>query len=201
MIDRLDQLLREHDRLFVMICRDATPTDVELMAQAGYHVVWLDLEHSPQPISDAVRLGRTVSHLGMVPLVRVPEMSRSHVQVLLDAGIEIIALPDVKNALEASELVQLGKYPPVGRRGFSSTTAVTGFTVGIDPEATLRQVNDATRLMILVESEEGYEALDAILEVEGIDIVAIEAGDRGGSVSVFSAMKPGDTWHRGSTES
>ena len=91
MIDRLAQLLREHDRLFVMICRDATPTDVELMAQAGYHVVWLDLEHSPQPISDAVRLGRTVSHLGMVPLVRVPEMSRSHVQVLLDAGIEIIA--------------------------------------------------------------------------------------------------------------
>ena len=108
----------------------------------------------------------------------------------------------MKNALEASELVQLGKYPPVRGRGFSSTTAVTGFTVGIDPEATLRQVNDATRLMILVESEEGYEALDAILEVEGIDIVAIGAGDRGGgSVSVFSAMKPGDTWHRGSTES
>ena len=145
--------------------------------------MWLDLEHSPQPISDAVRLGRTVSHLGMVPLVRVPEMSRSHVQVLLDTDIEIIALPDVKNALEASELVQLGKYPPVRGRGFSSTTAVTGFTVGIDPNFTPGERCDA--LMILVESEEGYEALDAILEVEGIDIVAIGAGDRGGQSRSF----------------
>ena len=40
---RLGELLAEHEALYGVICRDATLTDIELMAQAGYHVVWLDV--------------------------------------------------------------------------------------------------------------------------------------------------------------
>ena len=185
MIDRLGQLLRQHEVLYGVICRDVTLTEIELMAQAGYHIVWLDLEHSSLPTSEAIRLGRTITHLGMVPLVRIPELSRTHVQTLLDGGVEIIALPVVRDAAQASELVQLGKYPPLGRRGISSTIPGTGFTIGADPKKRLREVNDATHLMVLFESDEAYEVLDAILDVDGIDIVAMGPNDWASGLGLF----------------
>ena len=111
MIDRLGQLLRDNERVYGVICRDPTLLEIELMAQAGYHIVWIDLEHSPKPVDEVVRLGRTITHLGMVSLVRIPELSRTHVQLLLDGGIEVLVLPDVRSAQQASEFVQLGKYP------------------------------------------------------------------------------------------
>ena len=72
--------------------RDVTLTDIELMAQEGYHIVWIDLEHSPQSSEEAIQLSRTIDHLGMVPLVRIRELSRTNVQPLLDGGVQVIVL-------------------------------------------------------------------------------------------------------------
>mgnify|MGYP000397948281 CR=1 FL=1 len=52
--DRLEELLSQHQCLYGMICRDITLTDIELMAIAGYHIVWIDLEHS-QASADQLR--------------------------------------------------------------------------------------------------------------------------------------------------
>ena len=185
MTDRLNQLLTKHERLYGVICRDATLTEVELMAQVGYHIVWIDLEHSPQSTSEAIRLGRSIVHLGMVPLVRIPELSRTHVQILLDGGIQGLVLPDVKNVGQVKKLVHMGKYPPLGGRGISSTPAGTGFTLGVDAKETLREANDGTHLMALFESDEGYEALDRVLEVEGIDMVSVGANDWSVGLGLF----------------
>ncbi len=187
MIDRFGQLLSQDKPLYGAICRDATQLEIELMAQAGYQVVWLDLEHSHQSDEEAIRLSRTISHLGMVPLVRIPELSRTHVQRLLDGGVEIIVLPMVEGAAQAGELVNLGKYPPLGRRGISSSTPRTGYTLGPDPKKRLQDVNDATRLMVLIESEKAYEDLDAILDVAGIDMIGVGPNDWGASLGLFGA--------------
>ena len=111
-VDRLGELLGENDLLYGVICRDVTLIDIELMAQEGYHIVWIDLEHNWQSSADAIQLSRTIAHLGMVPLVRIRELSRTNVQPLLDGGVQVIVLPDVRSAKQAAELVQLGKYPP-----------------------------------------------------------------------------------------
>lgn len=183
--NRLGELLEKHDTLFGVICRDATLTDVELMAQAGFHIVWFDMEHGPQSMAETLRLGRTATHLGMVPLVRMPELSRTQVQRLLDGGIQVLALPDVRTAEEAARFVQMGKYPPVGRRGVSSSSAGTAYTMGADPKQTLREVNDATHLMLMIESDEAYEALDEILAVDGIDMVTVGPMDWSVSLGLF----------------
>ena len=185
MIDRLGQLLSQHEPLYGLICRDVTLLEIELIAQAGYHFVWLDLEHSHQSNEEAIRLCRTITHLGMVPLARILELSRTHVQKLLDGGIEIIALPVVRDAAQANELVQLGKYPPLGQRGISSSTPRAGFTLGADPKKRLQEVNDATHLMVLIESDEAYESLDTILGVEGIDIVGAGPNDWAAGLGLF----------------
>ena len=173
MNDRLGELLGEHDVLYCVICRDATLTDMELMAQEGYHVVWLDLEHGPQSTEEAMRLGRAVTHLGMVPLARIVELNRTHVQRLLDGGIQVITLPDVKDAEQAARLVELGKFPPLGQRGVATTGAGTGFRLAADPLESLREANEHTHLMVMFESDGGYDALDEILAIEEIDMISV----------------------------
>ena len=177
MKDRLGELLDSNQVLYTIVCRDPTSTDVELLAQAGYHIVWLDLEHSAMSTTEALRLGRLITHLGMVPLTRILELNRTHVQRLLDGGIQVVALPDIRSAEQARELVRLGKYPPSGERGFSSSSAGTGFTPGSDPAETLRQVNQATHLMTMFESDEGFEQLDAIVAIDGIDLFSVGPND------------------------
>ena len=177
MKDRLGELLESTDVLYTIVCRDATLTDVELLAQAGYHIVWLDLEHSAMSTTEALRLGRVITHLGMVPLARILELSRTHVQRLLDGGFQVVALPDIRSVEQARELVRLGKYPPIGERGASSNTAGIGFTLGSDPAHTLREANRATHLMTMFESDEGFEQLDAIVEVDGIDLFTVGPSD------------------------
>ena len=185
MSGRFRELLKTQEVLYGVICRDATVTDLELMAQVGYSVIFLDLEHSPQSTAEVLRLGRTISHLGMVPLARIPELSRTHVQCLLDGGIEILTLPDVKGAAQASRLVQLSKFPPLGERGVSTSCAGTDFTLGTNPQRTLREANEGTSLMVMIESDEGYSALDDILEVEGIDLVTVGEMDWSVSLGLF----------------
>jgi 2-keto-3-deoxy-L-rhamnonate aldolase RhmA len=183
--DRLGALLAQHAYLYGIICRDATLIDIELMAQTGYHVVWLDREHSAQPTAEMLRLCRTVEHLGMVPMMRVSELARTPIQTALDGGIRLLALPNVGSAEEAARLVQFGKYPPTGQRGVSTTNAGAGYTLGNDLRATLAAVNAATHLMVMIESETGYRHLDAILAVEGIDMLTIGPLDWATSLGVY----------------
>ena len=187
MIDRLSELLDDNDVLYGLICRDATLTDIELMAQEGYHIVWLDLEHGPQSVEEVIRLSRTISHLGMVPLARIVELSRTHVQRLLDGGLKVLTLPDVRSADQAAEFARLGKYPPLGERGVSSTSGGTDFTLGPDPRQALQEANDSTHLMVMFESDEGLASLDAVLAVQGVDMVTVGPMDWAVSLGRFGA--------------
>jgi 2-keto-3-deoxy-L-rhamnonate aldolase RhmA len=185
MADRLHELLKRHDLLYGVICRDPTLVDIELMAQIGYHIVWIDLEHSPLSLTEAARLCRTIEHLGMVPLVRIAELRRGDVQTLVEAGFRIIALANIGNASEARQLVSLCKFPPLGERGVSTCSAATGYSLGSDVQQTLARANDATHLMVLFEDEQGMSQLDQILQVEGIDLVSVGPNDWAVSLGAF----------------
>ena len=187
MNDRLGELLSENDVLFGIICRDATSTDLELMAQTGYRIVWIDLEHGPQSTAEAIRLGRLAKHLGLVPLVRIVELTRTEVQRLLDGGFQIVTLPDVRSPSAAARLVELGKYPPMGRRGVSTTSAGTDFSLGPDPRRTMIDANEATHLMVQFESNEAYERRDEIIATEGIDMVTLGPSDWGADLGLFGS--------------
>ncbi len=167
-------MLSEHETLYGMSFRDATLTDLELCAEAGFHVIWLDFEHGYSfGETEILRLGRSIAHLGMVPMVRIPELSRTHVQRLLDGGFEIMVLPDIQQVRQAEDFVRLAKYPPLGQRGFSSTSPNLGFASGSELEEALAAVNAATHLMVQVESDLGLANLEAVLQTKGIDMVAV----------------------------
>lgn len=181
------ELSARHNPLYGIICRDPTPIEIELLAGAGCHAIWLDLEHGSISLLDAGKLCRLITSLGMIAVVRVPEISRHQVQSVLDGGCEIIVAPNVCTAAEARELVRLGKYPPAGERGVSSSTARTGYTLGSDVGATLRAVNAATYLMVQIEGDEGLANLDEILDVDGVDMLTVGPLDWSVAVGLYGA--------------
>ena len=171
MKDRLKELLDQREVLYGLVCRDLTEADLEMLARVGYNVIWVDLEHGPMCTAEAIRLCHTITHLGMVPLARIIELTRSQVQSLLDGGFQIINLPNVAGARGAERLVELGKFPPLGKRGASSTPALTGYTLGDDRLRALSEANETTRLMVQIEDNAAFDELDSILRVDGIGMV------------------------------
>ena len=188
MEDRLQQLLGEHEHLYGVICRDPTLTDIELIGQEGYHVIWLDLEHSAISTAEALRLCRTIDHLGMVAFVRILELTRTHVQHLLDGGAHGIILPDVRSADQAEQLVRLGKYPPRGERGVSTCSAGTGFTLRGDPQRALADANEQTHLVAMIESDEGFDAIEQIVQIDGIDLITVGPLDWSVNLGLFGDL-------------
>ena len=185
MVDRLGELLSENSILYGMLCRDPGLTDIELIAGAGYHVVWMDAEHAAYNPVEIVRLCRTIMHLGMVPMVRVPELTRTQMQVLLDGGVQIVLLPNVTGASQAEDLVRMGKFPPVGERGIGSTCPAFGYNLGAEPETMLQEVNSSTHLAVLIESDEGLGNIEEICAVSEIDMVMVGPTDWGAGLGLY----------------
>jgi 4-hydroxy-2-oxoheptanedioate aldolase len=183
----LDDLRAKQRTLYGVICRDPTLIEIELLAGAGCDAIWLDLEHGGISLTEAGRWCRLITSLGMLPVVRVPEISKYYVQTVLDAGCEVLVAPNVITATEARELVRLAKYPPAGERGVSSSTARTGYALAGDVEATLRAVDAATHLMVQIESDQGLANLDEMLEVEGIDMVTVGPLDWSITLGLFGS--------------
>ena len=189
MKDRLRELLGEHGILCGVICRDATFTDIEVLAASGCHVIWMDFEHSPVSMTRAAELCRLICHTGMVPMARIIELARTHVQGLLDWGYQVILLPDVRDERQASELIRLGTYPPRGDRGVSTSAAGLDFNLGSDVAGKLAEANAVTHLAVQFESDAGFERLDAICAMEDIDVVTVGPGDWAISSGLFGKEK------------
>lgn len=185
MNDRLNELLNDNSILFGMLCRDPRMTDLELLAKTGYHLLWIDMEHSPYNPEEIVKLCRTTLHLGMVPMVRIVELVRTHIQLLLDGGAQIIILPNARNATQTQQLVRLCKYPPIGARGLSSSAPALGYNLEPDLKKVLQEANTATHLMIQIESDVGFDNLESMCATEGIDMVTVGPADWAVELEIF----------------
>lgn len=156
-----------------VLCRDATPTDLELMRRAGYGIVWFDLEHGSLSLAQTIGLVRTADHLGLTTAVRIPELTRSVIQPLLDHGTRIVILPDVQGEAHGREFVRLGRFPPLGQRGVSSATRWSGFATGEHVVDRVRTADADVHLMVQFESDEAFASVDGILRVPGVDMVTV----------------------------
>lgn len=110
-----------------------------------------------------------VSGSGCAPLVRVPEIDETAVKRVLDLGAEGICFPMARTAADAARAVASLRYPPSGTRGFGPFLAQSHFGT------TLMEYRDRIEphlvCMLLIETADAVANIDAILAVDGIDIV------------------------------
>ncbi|MFD3484833.1 HpcH/HpaI aldolase/citrate lyase family protein [Streptomyces sp. NPDC058665] len=160
---------------------------VELLAHAGYDFVVVDMEHSPMTLEAAYRTTTVAHGLGTRVLVRVPDRGGSHIQRVLDMGVDGILVPHVSSAEQAAEAVGSMLFPPRGTRGLGTTSRAG--TWGLDTTADyLRRGDEETLRIPQLEDLSALENAEAILDTPGLNAVFLGTGD----LTLSSGLPPGD---------
>ena len=140
----------------------------EITANQGYDVATVDMQHGLIGYQQALAMLQAMSGTSLVPFARVPWLDPAIIMKLLDAGFLGIICPMINNAEQARELASYMRYPPLGERSFGPARA--GFV--IDP-AYGEKANDMVQCMAMIETAEGYQNLEEIVRVDGINGIYI----------------------------
>ncbi len=148
---------------------------VQALARTGVDWLMIDTEHAPVGIESVAAMIAATGGTPATPIVRVPGVRPESVKQVLDCGALGIAFPQIATRDEAEATVNAVRYAPDGRRGYGPTYAALRW--GLPNLDYLKAANEAVLNIVLIESLDGVDALDDILTVEGLDIVAIARGD------------------------
>ena len=103
-----------------------------------------------------------------LPIARVSTNDPGEIGRVLDAGARGVIVPMVNSAEEAAELVQAARYATSGgQRSYSPVRHGTHF--GLTPGNT----DDAVVVLAMIETRQGLENIEAILDTPGIDGVFV----------------------------
>lgn len=160
------------------------PSIAEIMADAGFDWLCVDMEHSVTDYFEAQQLILAIQSKGLKAFVRVGENNTRIIKRVLDAGADGIIVPSVNSALEAKKAVESIKYPPYGKRGVGLSRAQSygfGFEEYKDKKA------KDIQLIVQIEHIDAIRELEAIVQTEGVDGTFIGPYDLSGSMG-----KPGE---------
>jgi 4-hydroxy-2-oxoheptanedioate aldolase len=158
----------------------------EMAARMGFDTAWIEMEHGHVDFSQVELLCMAVEAGGGIPTVRVPDGQRHHVLRALEVGARIVVVPMINSAAEARRIVDHGKFPPLGSRGFNLRSRGLGYGLK-GREVSFAAANAQTHLFAQVETPRAVECVDEICEVEGLSGVLIGPGDLSSSMG-----RPGD---------
>jgi 4-hydroxy-2-oxoheptanedioate aldolase len=147
-----------------------------LAHSAGFDSIYVDLEHGPFSIETASRICTACLDVGIVPMARVPGRGAEYVSRILDGGALGVIAPHIETAEQAREVVALAKYPPHGIRSAAGSLPQLRFR-SFPQGPAMQAVNDATMVVVQLETMRGFENADAIAAVEGVDMALIGAND------------------------
>ena len=164
----------------------ANSYSTEAMGATGFDWLLIDAEHAPNDLRSLRDQLITLDASPTTAVIRVPIGETWIIKQVLDLGAQTLLVPMVESAEQARELVRACRYPPEGVRGVGYvTTRAAGF--GTIPDYGKTADNEIC-LLIQVENSAGLEALDEILEVDGIDGVFIGPADLSADLGHMSDM-------------
>jgi 4-hydroxy-2-oxoheptanedioate aldolase len=145
----------------------------EVMAQAGWDSVTVDLQHGVQDYMSAVQCMQAMQVHPVTPLVRVPWNEPGIVGKVLDAGAQGVICPMVNTEAQTRAFVSACRYPPAGTRSNGPIRA------GIYTEGYQKTANAEVLCIPMIETAEALDNLDAILNVPGVDAIYVGPSDLG----------------------
>lgn len=151
-------------------------TIVEIAAQAGLDFIILDLEHGAHDIGDLEQAIRAAEGKGMAPFVRVPDLTASTFQRVLDLGAHGVVAPQVRTVADVEHVVRCCRFPPRGTRGYNPFTRAADYAApAVAGQGKLAA--DFVTIAIIVETLEAYAALDEICAVPEVAVVYLGVYD------------------------
>jgi 4-hydroxy-2-oxoheptanedioate aldolase len=148
----------------------------QIAATAGFDTLYVDLEHNTLSIDACCQICISAQQIGITPLVRVPANTAEYICRVLDGGAMGVITPHVRSAAEAKEMVDLVTFPPVGHR--SAGGALSHYQYRSFPGAeTAAAMNDATTLVVMMETVAALENVEEIIATDGVDMLLIGSND------------------------
>ena len=160
-----------------------SPALIELIGLAGFDYVILDEQHgwmNPETVADMIRASENA---GLTPMVRVPEIHSPTVGKFLDLGAQGIVFPNVNNADDAKRAVASVRYEPFGTRGSCPTVRAADYST-TDWLEHYEASNRDIFTLLLIETRAGFDNLERILEVDGIDSMLLGPFDLSSSLGI-----------------
>ena len=138
----------------------------EIMANAGFDWLVVDMEHSTIAIDTAGELIRTIDLCGVAPLVRLTSNHPDQIKRVMDAGAHGIVVPMVNSRADAERAVAATRYAPAGNRGVGLARAQ-----GYGPrfQEYLAWQREGVVVIVMIEDREAIPHLQEILTTEGVD--------------------------------
>ncbi|MGY2235292.1 HpcH/HpaI aldolase family protein [Pseudomonas gingeri] len=173
--NQLKQKLGVGEVVHGLISSIPSPAAIELIAEAGFDFVIIDMEHvliNPETVEHMIR---TAEAYDLTPLVRVADLDPKTLLRLLDGGAQGIVLPMVECPVQLAAAIAACKYHPLGRRSLNA-----GRPGSFGKHSLARYVEAANQQILLVamiESAEGVRRAAEIAAVPGLDMLLEGAAD------------------------
>jgi 2-keto-3-deoxy-L-rhamnonate aldolase RhmA len=154
-----------------------TSTSLELAARAaaaGFHFLWLEMEHSPVTLETVRHIVLATCGLDAVPFARVPVTEVWTAKRVLDMGVHGVIFPFVSTPAVARIAAAACRYPPSGCRGSGASLAASSWP---EPDGYLDSADRNVVTVIIIEEASALAHLDEIATTPGIDVLFIGTGD------------------------
>lgn len=177
LVNPLAERLHKGELGLTLMIRHTRTVDIALAARVcGFDGLFFDLQHGVIPEHEVSQMAVAAMNMGVAPLVRVPEKDYAAALRMLDNGALGIIMPEVTTVEDARNAVNACKYPPLGNRGAFGGWAHFGYSAV--PAAAARQaMNDATLLILMIESRAALDNIEEIAAVPGVDVIHIGTND------------------------
>jgi 2-dehydro-3-deoxyglucarate aldolase len=160
----------------------------EIMGQAGYDWVAVDMEHGAIGAHQLPDLFRALELGETLPLVRLAQGHPKDCKQALDAGAGGVIVPMVESADQLIAVRDACRWPPAGSRGVGFSRAnLFGKHFDIYSEEA-----QAPLLVAMIENLLAVEDLENILKVEGLDAVLIGPYDLSASMGIVGQFEHPD---------
>jgi len=153
----------------------ASPLATEIVAQAGFDWLLVDLEHGSGSEATLLADLQAMNGSGVRAMVRVESGERLRIGRALDAGAHGIMVPRITSADQAAQVARFLRFPPQGVRGVALGTRGAGF--GRVAVADVSRLNEDVLGIMQIETLESLESVDAIAAVDGADVLFIGPSD------------------------
>lgn len=170
-----DKLADPTYRICSELCVIPSATVTQALASTGLDSLIIDQEHAATNPETLHAMIAATQGTDCAALVRVVDHNPANVKLALDLGAEGIVFPLVRTPEEAAHCVATMRYPPEGVRGWGAFVAHSRWHTSV-PEY-LPKFGDKTVCVLLIETPEAVENIDAIFATEGVDLAVVALFD------------------------
>jgi len=156
------------------------PSIAEIMGDAGYGWVAVDMEHGAISAHQLPDLFRALELGNTLPLARLAQGHPKDCKLALDAGAGGVIVPMVESAEQLIAVRDACRWPPAGTRGVAFSRANL-FGKYFDEYTVEAQ---QPLLVAMIEQIQAIDELDAIMAVDGLDAILIGPYDLSASMGI-----------------